>query len=219
MQRPARGEFLQEVGKSADHSGMTSRRDLAMTLVLSAMLAGGPAASVSASVKSDALRASFREGAMVMTRFGPEFYEDALFGSGDDFVVATITAVRDQGATQARPPRVTARVDRTLRGDLQPGLHEIEWLPKPLFMPCPMGEAENIAAWERTPLAGPVVGSRLILAGKVGASGLWGANVWARFADEPDTRQVVEERIRAWQPRHEAWRKAWTKPALEAAGR
>ncbi len=32
-------------------------------------------------------------------------------------------------------------------------------------------------------------------------------DVWSRFEDEVDTRRVVEERIRAWKPRHETWLK------------
>ncbi|MEO6462242.1 MAG: hypothetical protein ABIP29_04140 [Candidatus Eisenbacteria bacterium] len=183
--------------------GLRRAFSAALALVLSAM-AG---TNASASTQSDELSRSFREGALVLTERGHEFYEDALFGVGNEFVVASILAVHDSGATQASPPRVTIRVERNLRGGLRRGVQVIEWLPAPLFMPCPMGERENIAAWERTPLRGPTTGRRLILSGRVGRSGQWGSDVWSRFADEPEVRRVVEERIRAWRPRHDAWLK------------
>lgn len=210
---------FKKVPRNADHSLMSSHRVrtlqaswrsrvlFALGLGLAAALSSAQGSSVFASTQSQELFDSFRDGATVLSERGFEFYEDALFGYGNDFVIVTVLAVRDSGATFVSPPRVTVRVHRVLRGNLRRGVHELEWLPEPLYMPCSMGEGENIARWQKTPLAGPAVGKRLILSGVVERSGLWGANAWSRFEDDLDTRRVVEERIHAWKPRHEAWLK------------
>jgi len=186
----------------------TSRRTrvaIAFGFVAGLLLAPHPNAI--ASTQSQQLIDSFRNADGVVSERGYEDYEDALFGYGNDFVIATILAVRDSGATQANPPTVTIRVERVLRGDFRRGVHEVEWLPEPLFMPCPLGAEAMIARWRQTPLSGPIVGKRLILSGTT-RSGVWGANVWSRFEDEPDTRRVVEDGLKRWKPHHDAWRKS-----------
>jgi len=158
---------------------------------------------------------------IVLSHDGFESYEDVRYGKGDEFIVATILAVRDSGATFASPPRVRIRVHETLRGAVRRGVHEIEWMAPELYMPCAVGEGENIRRRNATPLKGPAVGRRMILAGRGGTSGLWGAKVWVRLAATDSTRAQVIRDLERWKPKYDA-QMAWEKvegPRQEAKRR
>jgi hypothetical protein len=91
--------------------------------------------------------------------------EQLIYTQGWDLVVATVVAADSQG-TNVRPPHVRLRVEECLYGSLPAGTMDARWSPEPLYVPCPVGEAGNIARWEATALPAPPVGTKWILVGK-----------------------------------------------------
>lgn len=92
---------------------------------------------------------------------------ELVFTQGYDLVVVTVLA-GDSAGTQGHPPVVVTRVDEVLRGAPRSGGMRVIWAPRPLWIPCPVGEEEGIRRWGETPIASPAVGSRWILGGHAG---------------------------------------------------
>ncbi len=106
------------------------------------------------------------DGDIVLDERGFATLEEVLYSGDYDIVVATILAVSDSGASQANPPRVTIDVHEVLRGSLPRGVQIIRWMPPPLYMPCTVGEEDNIRRWNAQPMKGPAVGPRMSLGGE-----------------------------------------------------
>src|SRR4051812_43464035 len=87
-----------------------------------------------------------------------------VLDAGDVFV-ATITRVEDEGATNARPPRVWLEVHEVLRGDAKVARSPAIWSPP--FHGIDWGDDNQpeLKRWLAAPLSGPKVGQKFILGG------------------------------------------------------
>jgi hypothetical protein len=93
---------------------------------------------------------------------------EAFGGLGDgDLFVATVTRVEDEGATQGKPPLVWLKVHEMLCGKegavrspavWQAHYHDIDWGDE---------NTPELKRWQATPMKGPDVGKKFILAGKL----------------------------------------------------
>lgn len=90
-------------------------------------------------------------------------YCDGLFSSPDtDIFVATVIAT--EAGTNANPPHVVLRVERTINGNPPKGDVRATWQPPTSFL-CGVEDEASFARWTETPLRGPTSGERLLLAG------------------------------------------------------
>ena len=119
-------------------------------------------------------------------------------------VVATVAAVRDEGATQAAPPTVLLKVEEVLTGDLTRGLVPAVWRAWPYASPCRVGEP-GYKVWRTTPMPGPAVGERFLVAGALGRNRRW-------FLTRPSLRLPFTPALRAQlQAQVKREQQAWTR--------
>src|SRR5262245_13126960 len=129
-----------------------------------------------------------------------------VVGGGTDLLVARVVAVLDSGATIADPPRLTLQVEKSLRGKLWRGLLPARWdrTSYPIFRCGNESRAEQ-EAWDRylqTPVRGPRIGERLLLAGVWrGEDSSW---VTGEVALSPADEGRLLEDIRTLELRREA---------------
>ena len=117
-----------------------------------------------------------------------------------DVVVATVREVSTYAATHGRPPRVVLGVHEVLRGDLEADRSRAVWEP-PLH-DIDYGDVEKnprYQAWKATPMAGPKVGDKMILWGRLVASKEakeFRVFAWARFPYSDQKRAWALDLIR-----------------------
>ena len=133
--------------------------------------------------------------------FFPEDPIQVMFTADYDLFVATVASVDDSLATQGDPPRISLEVEEVLYGLLPLGPSKARWMPWQPYIPCGVGESGNIRRWNATPMQGPTVGSRLILAGPMDPNGwlvIRPKYVWT-YSDS--LRDALADSVRAWMPR------------------
>lgn len=118
-----------------------------------------------------------------------------------DLIVARATDVQDARATVADPPRVQLLVETVLRGKLRPGTLPARWVP---FLNAPvhrgretLSESEAWRHYLATPLKGPKVGERLVLAGYWNPEDKrWAVSEMVRFACTPEVLADVTDDVK-----------------------
>lgn len=137
----------------------------------------------------------------------PEDPVKVIFTSDYDLFVATVQSVDDSASTQGDPPRLTVRVEEVLFGSLKPGVANVRWLPWAPWIPCAVGEEANIRAWNATPMKGPAVGERMIMAGSTNADGWLEIKPKFHWAYSKKACDHWVQLVRTWTPRVEARRR------------
>src|SRR5688572_18259553 len=105
----------------------------------------------------------------------------------------TVIAVEDSGATYGAPPRVRLEVRQVLRGKYRGKRIDALWTPPHHDIDYIGGDSrERIRHWQATPMGGPAVGERLIVAGHscLEAKG-WEVSAYARYADTEENRSWI----------------------------
>lgn len=142
---------------------------------------------------------------------------EAVFGSGLDFVVATILAVRDSGATNAHPPVVTIRVEERLGGKAVRGEQAIVWWPQFPYLDRLAGQEETIRRWGEQPMGGPVVGAKMILGLRPLPEGKpRSCPAYCRWSYSDSTCAAVRSNLRLWTKRLEERRRQQVRRRIEA---
>jgi hypothetical protein len=144
-----------------------------------------------------------------------------------DVVVATVKKVSDHPATNGNPPRVELEIHEVLRGDAKADRTRAVWQPTPHG--CDFGDAEMyrkfVETWETGKFAGPKVGDKFVLWGKMTAdkkNPVFDAYSWHayKFTAEKRTWAVnvirdAEEAARRYAAKLEAEKKALAKARTE----
>ena len=104
---------------------------------------------------------------------------------GWDVVVATVREVSAHAASHGNPPRVVLAVHEVLRGDPKADRGRAIWAPPPHDVDYgPVETNPRYVAWSKTPMAGPTVGDKMILWGRMApdkGGKAFRTISWARF--------------------------------------
>jgi hypothetical protein len=125
-----------------------------------------------------------------------------------DVLVVTVVEMRDEGATNAAPPRGRVRVEQTLRGRPRRGEAAAVWQPPVRHAdlePAPSGRpapSRPTAEWQRRPLAAPGAGERVLVFALPADDGVLRVQSWAVYRATPENvataRRHMAPAERSW---------------------